>query len=185
MLTSASSKTALFSAFYLHQAGGPRVTGMTSAANAEFVRASGAYDEVLEYDQVVQLTGEAVVLLDYGSNLEVREAIAAHLGSALAKNFVMGTTHAPALDRLLDTSRLAGPTPETFPAQLAVTTRRQELGGDEYDRRTATALAAARAWSPKWLTITEQQGMDAVAEFYASLCAGTVPPSVGQALLPH
>lgn len=185
VLTSASSKTALFSAFYLRAGGGPRVVGMTSAAHAAFVRAAGAYDEVLEYGEIEQLSADTAVLLDYGSNVEVRNAIAARLGQALVRNFTMGIAHAPPLDRLLDTSKLAGPTPETFPAQIAVSTRRQELGGEEYDRLTAAALVAARAWTPEWLTITEHTGMDAVDKVYASLCAGTVPPSVGHVLFPH
>jgi Protein of unknown function (DUF2855) len=158
VFTSASSKTALFTAYFLHQLGGARVVGLTSSGNVGFVRRTGTYDTVLEYGDVAELTGAGVVLLDYGSNLDVRTAVTTHCGSSLVKNFGLGMSHAPDLERLLDTSSLVGPTPELFPAQLAVSTRRRELGGEEYDRRTAAALAAARSWSRGWLTIVEGGG---------------------------
>lgn len=185
VVTSASAKTALFTAHFLHQPGGPRIVGLTSSGHLDFVRGTHAYDEVLAYADVADLTGDGAVLLDYGSNLDVRSAVTAHYGPSLVKNFAMGLSHAPDLERLLDTSSLAGPAPEMFPAQLAVTTRRRELGGEEYDRRTAAALAAARSWSDGWLTITEHHGAGAVADVYRSLLDGSVAPDTGHVLLPQ
>ncbi len=185
VLTSASSKTALFTAYFLHQLGGPRVVGLTSSCNLDFVHSTGTYDEVLEYGELAKLAGDRVALLDYGSNLDVRSAVTAHCGSSLVKNFAMGISHAPDLQRLLDTSSLAGPTPEMFPAQLAVTTRREELGGGEYDRRTAAALVASRSWSRGWLTITEGHGAEDIAAVCRVLLDGSVAPDTGHVLLPQ
>ena len=55
ILSSASSKTAFGLAHLLHLRKDIRVIGLTSAANAQFVRSLGCYDEVVAYDEVTSL----------------------------------------------------------------------------------------------------------------------------------
>lgn len=184
VLTSASSKTALLSAFFVRALGGPRVVGLTSPGNRSFVEGTDAFDQVLPYDEVGRLAGDGVVLLDYAGNVEVRSAVADTCGAALVKHFAMGLAQAPDLGQLMDTASLPGPAPEMFPAQLAVSARRRELGGPEYDRRTAEAMASARSWTEGWLTLVEGHGTEAVAEVYRRLVEGGAPPDAGHVLLP-
>ena len=66
-----------------------------------------------------------------------------------------------------------------FPAQLAVTTRRKEQGGEEHDRRTAGALVGSRFWFQGWLTITEGQGAEDLGTLYRTPLDGSVAPNTG------
>ena len=55
ILASASSKTALATAFLLSRRRGPEVIGLTSAGNLGFVEGLGVYDRAVTYDQVESL----------------------------------------------------------------------------------------------------------------------------------
>src|SRR3984957_14101828 len=58
ILSSASSKTAFGLAHLLHLRKNIRVIGLTSAANAPFVRSLGCYDEIVTYDEVTSLPAD-------------------------------------------------------------------------------------------------------------------------------
>lgn len=184
VLSSASSKTALMTAFFLRSLGAPRVVGLTSPGNRQFVLDTGAFDQVETYGDLDHLNGKGFVFLDYAGNITVRAGVVDACGTSLVKHFAMGMAQAPDLGQLMDTSSLGGPPPELFPAQLAVTSRRRELGGEEYDLRTVAAMSDARSWTNDWLAIIEGQGMDAVEGVYRSLLAGDVSPNSGHVLLP-
>src|SRR4029453_5718170 len=64
VLSSASSKTALGPAFLLHERAAG-VIGLTSPRNAGFVRDTGYYDGVLDYDRVADLLREPTVFVDF------------------------------------------------------------------------------------------------------------------------
>jgi len=62
MLSSASSKTAFGLAHLLHTWRKPiRVIGLTSAANTDFVKSLGCYDEVVTYNDVTSLPADQPV----------------------------------------------------------------------------------------------------------------------------
>src|ERR1700742_1906681 len=61
ILSSAASKTAFGLAHLLHLRKDMRVIGLTSAANAPFVRSLGCYDEVVAYDEVTLLPADRPV----------------------------------------------------------------------------------------------------------------------------
>src|ERR1700722_1870938 len=61
ILSSASSKTAFGLAHLLHLRQDMRVIGLTSAANTDFVRSLGCYDEVVAYDEVTSLPADRPV----------------------------------------------------------------------------------------------------------------------------
>ena len=73
IVTSASSKTSIALAHCLARRGGARVIGLTSAANQEFVRKLGLYDEIVRYDAADSLPSEGrAVLVDMAGNAAVR-----------------------------------------------------------------------------------------------------------------
>src|ERR1700716_1468581 len=74
MLSSASSKTAFGLAHLLHTLRKDiRVVGLTSAANTDFVRSLGCYDDVVTYDRVTSLPPDSpVALVDMAGNSELR-----------------------------------------------------------------------------------------------------------------
>ncbi len=94
MLSSASSKTAFGLAHLLHTRKDVRVIGLTSAANADFVRSLGCYDEVVSYDRVTSLRPDsAVAFVDMAGNSELRETLHRHFGDQMKYSGRIGLTH--------------------------------------------------------------------------------------------
>src|SRR5260370_3502812 len=95
MLSSASSKTAFGLAHLLHTLRKEvRVIGLTSAANTDFVRSLGCYDEVVTYDAVTSLPSDApVAFVDMAGNSELRATLHRHFGDQMKYSGRIGLTH--------------------------------------------------------------------------------------------
>ena len=97
VLASASSKTALATAFLLSRdpPGRPEVIGLTSPAHADFCRRLPVYDRVFAYGDVGAVpTGVPTALLDMAGNAALRAAIHGHLRNDLTySGQVVGWTH--------------------------------------------------------------------------------------------
>src|SRR6201981_3257931 len=80
LLSSASSKTAFGLAHLLHpRRPSIRVIGLTSAANVEFVRSLGCYDEIVTYDRATSLPPDSpVAFVDMAGNSELRAKLHRH-----------------------------------------------------------------------------------------------------------
>jgi uncharacterized protein DUF2855 len=80
LLSSASSKTVFGLAHLLHtQRTAIRVIGLTSAANADFVRSLGCYHEVVTYDRVTTLPQDVpVAFVDMAGNGELQASLHHH-----------------------------------------------------------------------------------------------------------
>src|SRR2546423_15666123 len=74
VVSSASSKTAIGTAFLLHQRPPIEVIGLTSARNVAFVEGLGVYDRVVPYDDADGLGAERAAFIDIAGNAEVRDA---------------------------------------------------------------------------------------------------------------
>ena len=85
MLSSASSKTAFGLAHLLHTLRKDiRVIGLTSAANTDFVRSLGCYDDVVTYDRVTSLPSDSpVAFVDMAGNSELRATLHRHFGDRM------------------------------------------------------------------------------------------------------
>src|SRR6201996_5556569 len=84
ILSSASSKTAFGLAHLLHLRKNIRVIGLTSAANAPFVRSLGCYDEVVAYDEVTSLPADLpVAFVDMAGNSALRATLHRHFGEGV------------------------------------------------------------------------------------------------------
>lgn len=82
--SSASSKTAIGTAFQLSRRRAVEVIGLTSPANLAFVEGLGIYDRVVGYDDVAGLEPTSAVFVDIAGDGGVREAVHRHYSDQLA-----------------------------------------------------------------------------------------------------
>jgi hypothetical protein len=175
LVSSASSKTALGLAYELGSSGA-RVTGLTSARNLEFVRATGIYDEVATYDAVGSLDpAVATVTVDMAGDGALRRAIHEQFGDALRRSILVGATHASVASFAPDPG-LPGPAPAFFFAPDRLRERAREWGADVFEARVERAFAAFSAWSEGWLGLEQVAGEDAVLGAYGRVLRGEVRP---------
>lgn len=174
VLSSASSKTAIGTAFLLAERGAPAVIGLTSARHAAAVRALGVYDDVLPYEEAPSLPGLAAVYLDFSGSTEVRRSVHERYGDALAHSSVIGGTH---WDAIGGGGELRGPDPVFFFAPDRIRARTTEWGRDELDRRLAAAWSRFSAWTDGWLSYRDVRGPDAVRAAFVELLDGRVGAS--------
>ena len=68
--------------------------GLTSAANAAFVKSLGCYDEVVTYDRVTSMPADSpVAYVDMAGNSELREKLHRHFGEQMKYSGRVGLTH--------------------------------------------------------------------------------------------
>lgn len=174
LLTSASSKTALATAFNLKAAGG-RPIGLTSAGNRAFVERTGFYDRVLTYDEVESLDAAAPsVLVDFAGNGALKAQLHAHLNGLTASHIVGDTAW--------DTpgeAELAGPQPALFFAPSAWEARAREIGPAAFDAELGASLTAFLETTPNWLRVETVTGAQGHADAFGRLLANRSAPDIG------
>lgn len=175
VLSSASSKTALGLAFLLHARGGVEVIGLTSKGNADFVRGTGYYDRVVDYDAIASLPRDPTVFVDFAGNGKVLEGVHRHFADQLRHSSQVGVTH---WERMNAPADLPGPAPAFFFAPSHLVQRQQEWGAAEFWRRLADAMQRFIA-STTWLRVTEHRGPAAVEKLYRAMVDGKVDPAEG------
>jgi hypothetical protein len=180
VLSSASSKTALGTAFLLARREGVEVIGLTSPRNVGFVERLGVYDTVVPYEDVATLPGEASLYVDMAGDAELRRAVHEHLGEALAHDCVVGATHHDRMDAVADP--LPGPRPTFFFAPDRVAERTREWGRDGLEARLADAWRPFVEWTSGWLEFVHGRGPEAVERAYLDLLDGRTDASVGHVL---
>jgi Protein of unknown function (DUF2855) len=178
---SASSKTAIGFAQRASERGVGAVVGVTSPANADFVRSLGFYTDVVIYDELDSLPVADAVLIDMSGDAATVAAIHERLAEHLRYSMIIGKSHHDAPPVPITT----GPTPELFFAPTEVGRRLDEWGAEEYQRRTADALAAFVEASSQWLTVERSAGPDAAEATWRAVYDGAVPPSIGRIVSLH
>ena len=182
IVLSASSKTAIGFAQRASERGLGAIIGVTSAANAEFVRSLGWYDDVLTYDALAALpAGGGAVVIDMAGNSAVLAAVHEHFGDRLAHSMIVGMSHH-------DTEPVevtAGPTPSFFFAPTEVSRRLEQWGRADYQRRSADALRDFVRGSERWLSVERSSGPEAAEATYHEVFDGTVPPATGRVVSLH
>jgi hypothetical protein len=192
LLSSASSKTAVATAFCLArrrgQPGALRVVGLTSAAHLDFTRALGCYDEVQPYEALAELDPRVPsVYVDFAGNGALRLAVHSHFQDTLAHSASIGGTHWEALAAPGISARLPGPRPTLFFAPAQVKKRSapppEGWGRAGLDSRIAAAwqafIAAATTVGTPWVEISHRHGPEAVLQAYAEVLAGRSSPRQG------
>lgn len=93
LLSSASSKTAIGTAFQLSKRSGVQVVGLTSAANRAYCESLGCYHRVLAYEELGALAPDtACVYLDFAGSTPLRRSIHKHFRN-LKHSSSIGLTH--------------------------------------------------------------------------------------------
>lgn len=178
VLSSASSKTALGLAFLSRARGGASVVGLTSARHIGFVRDTGYYDRVVDYDAVATLPAEPAVFVDFAGDGALLERVHRRLDDRLRHSAQVGVTH---WERMAAPADLPGPAPAFFFAPDQLLKRIQEWGPAELQRRLGEATRRFVA-STTWLRVVEGHGVDAVERVYRAMVDGAVDPAEGHIL---
>jgi Protein of unknown function (DUF2855) len=184
ILSSASSKTAFGLAHLLHsQRDSVTVIGLTSAANVDFVRSLGCYDEVLTYEQVTSVPSTTpVVYADMAGNSRLRETLHRHFGEGMRYSARIGLTHRATLP---DEPELPGAKPRFFFAPDHMKKRAKDWGPGGIEQRFGAAWAGLVPKLENWLTVVESRGPTAVQQVYLDTLAGRIPPDQGHMLSLH
>jgi hypothetical protein len=176
---SASSKTGLGLCNLLMRLSGgrPRVIGLTSARNLDFLRSLGMCDDVRTYQQIGDLDASLpTAFVDMSGSAEVISGIHGHFGENLKLSTGVGATH-------WQGPRFRGEgasVPHNFffaPAQFMK--REQEWGPGEVIRRASREAARMSLELRGALSIQRVTGAEAVARAFSRLVANEIPPSIG------
>ena len=182
IVLSASSKTAIGFSQRAAKRDGLAVVGLTSSANADFVRSLGFYDSVVTYDEIDDPnTGIALldsVVIDMAGNPNVLAAVHQRLGDRIKHSMMIGRSHHDAVPTVA-AGPLPGPTPQFFFAPTELDRLVENWGAAEYRRRTTEATHEFIDASRAWMSVDERRGSDGPASAWASIYAGEVTPDVG------
>lgn len=178
LLLSASSKTALGTAYCLKARGGLPVVGLTSGSNKTFVEETAFYNEVFTYDNITDMNPDIkTVVVDMSGNMGVIGTLEAHFEENLTYICRVGISHWQEAAKV-PPKRTSTPTAFFFAPDRAK--KRVEDWG-----QAGFAKTLGGRWMPfldsakDWLTIEKQQGIGPVLENYKELLNGQSGPSKG------
>jgi hypothetical protein len=174
IVSSASSKTAIGSAYLFARREGLHVVGLTSPGNLGFVRSLGCYDSVLPYDAIDDLDVGPSVYVDVAGRRDVTHAVHTRLGDGLRHSMVVGDTHWD--DTTEAVGALPGPRPEFLFAPAQIAKRRTDWGRDGFETAVAAAWDTFSPWTDGWLSIRHAEGPVATEAVYRSVLDGRVDP---------
>jgi len=167
VLSSASSKSAIGTAHLL--SGHRSVIGLTSASRREAVADTGAYAQVLTYDEVAALPGGTAAFLDFAGRPELTAAVHRHYGAHLRYSALAGFTQGLGA---VAGGALPGPAPELFSVPEYILARAREVGMPALGQRFEEALAEFGSWCAAWLSVEHVVGAVGVASAYRSVLDG-------------
>jgi hypothetical protein len=175
-LSSASSKTAYGLAFLLSRdEDAPRVIGLTSERNREFVESLGVYGQTVTYDDIAGAldADEALVYVDLSGDAEVRAAVHRTAAGRLKHSCAVGLTHWEDVDGPSD---LPGPAPEFFFAPTHIDRLTKDIGGAELQRRMGEAWAAFAGRLEGWMEVERLGGAHELERAWLALVEGAADP---------
>lgn len=183
LIASASSKTAIGLAQALGQrASRPRIVGLTSAGNADYVGSLGLYDEVVTYDAIGKMNASvASAMVDMAGNPQVAASVHNHFTDALKASIVVGKSHWDSTD---DGTSLAGPARQMFFAPGRSEKRIAEWGPDGFRQKLEAAWLGFADLAPRLLAIEKRQGADAALAAYHETVAGKADAKTGLVIVP-
>ena len=174
LITSASAKTALATAYNLKRAGHPAI-GLTSPANKGFVEQTGFYAQVLTYDALENLDpATPSVIVDFAGNGALKARLHRHLKALSASHIVGDTDWAAPADEPLE-----GPQPALFFAPTHWANRIREIGQQAFDAELNSSMAAFLATTPNWLHLETAQGPQGYTDSFNRLLANKLKPDEG------
>ena len=154
--------------------------GLTSAANADFVRSLGCYDEVVSYDNLPALPqDQPVAFVDMAGNGDLRARLHRQFGDRLRYSGRIGLTHQ---SKSGDAPELPGAKPSWFFAPDQIHKRAREWGPGGIDTRFGAAWSGFAPKLERWITVIEGRGEEAVKQTYLDTLGGRVSPEQGHIL---
>mgnify|MGYP003461197807 CR=1 FL=1 len=186
LLSSASSKTALATAWCLRQRpDSARVVGATSPTRLPFASGLRLYDEVIAYDTLATLpASEPTLYIDFAGDIGFRRAVHEHWRDRLAYSCAVGVTHHTAMGA---SGGLPGPKPQFFFAPTQMQQRSapppQGLGRaglmQAIDASWAGFIGHATQGTIPWLTLDRRRGAGAIQAAYLETLRGSGDPARG------
>jgi hypothetical protein len=175
VFSSASSKTAIGTAFLLSQRDGVEVVGLTSRRGTEFAEGLGIYGSVVPYEEAGSLGGGPATFVDIAGDGGVRRAVHEAYGNDLLASIAVGATHHEQFGAG-GGGELPGPAPALFFAPDRVAKRTEDWGGAGLTERAAAAWQPFCSWAGGWLEVLEGEGFDAVERAWGEVLEGRVAP---------
>lgn len=178
LLLSASSKTALGTAFCLSKRTGVKVTGLTSARNSGFVESAGFYHHVKSYDEITALDPNIkTAIVDMAGNGGISKQLYAHFGDNIFYNCMVGKSHwkggrPPKTDK--------GAPPVMFFAPDQAKQRIKDWGSEGFAQKLGQVWAPFCRSAQDWLKIEKHDGVEAFKACYFALLKGESRADIGQ-----
>lgn len=176
LLSSASSKTALGTAWLLRDRSSVTVCGLTSARHRSFAAATGCFHQVHTYDDVARLDlNPPIAFIDFAGAAPLRHALHQRFGSSLVHALDVGATHraAPAQPGAAPSMRM-----QTFSGPDRISQRRADWGAQGLQARYGAAEARFLAAAARWLTIVQRLGPAQLEQAYRQVLEGRTDPAV-------
>jgi hypothetical protein len=182
IIISASSKTAIGLAQGLaEKKNTPKIVGLTSKNNTQFVKNLDCYDEVISYDSLKDLGNELSVMVDMSGNKLVLSSLQESLGHNILKCLTVGMTHwdkSNTMEEAIAQAELKERT-EFFFAPTHIQKRYNDWGKEGYNQRTTIFMNARAKQSLNWMTIKEISGLDNFIKIYKEIVSGNINPNEG------
>ena len=183
IVVSASSKTAIGLAQGLADTeNAPKIVGLTSPSNSQFVENLGCYDEVISYDELSNVDySVGSVMVDMAGNREILGTLHGELGDNMLKCLTVGMTHwdnETTAEDALGQAMLRDRT-EFFFAPAHIQKRIGDWGHDGYAEKTNLFMAARALQSKSWMQIKEIHGLENFTSTYEEVVAGKINPNEG------
>ena len=188
IIISASSKTGIGLAQGLaDNADSPKIVGLTSRNNTNFLEGLGCYDEVISYDQLEKINNQDLsVMVDMSGNQEILSSIQDSLGNNMVKCLTVGMTHwnkGGTVEDALAEAELQDRT-EFFFAPSHIQKRNSDWGVEGYNKRTSIFMSNRAEQSREWMQIKEISGLDKFIQTYQEIVSGDIKPNEGIIVLP-
>jgi hypothetical protein len=176
VISSASSKTAIGTAFLLSRRSGVELIGLTSERSQSFVDGLGIYDRSVTYDAIDSLERRPATFVDIAGDAEVRLRVHSLYEDDLLASIAVGATHWGSMAAGAGMS-LPGPAPTFFFAPDRAVKRTSDWGAKGLADRAADAWHPFCEWAGRWLEVEAGEGFPAVERAWVEALEGRVPPN--------
>jgi hypothetical protein len=179
ILIGASSKTGLALAYLLHQRKqnhhqSPKIIGLTSEKNMDFVKQLDLYDQVFLYDKINEIDlDKSYSLVDFSGNQLIQKSLQLYLGDSLKYNCSVGMTH---WDKNYMPEHKAPNKPILFFAPTHAQKRTQEWGAETFQAKLSQAWKDFIKYVNGWLVIDYIKERQVIEKMYLEMLEGKIDP---------
>lgn len=178
VILSASSKTALGTAYCLKARGALPVVGLTSEGNKAFVESTDFYNEVFTYDTITDMNPDVkTVVVDMSGNMGVIGTLEDHFEENLTYICRVGISHWQEAAKA-PPKRTATPTAFFFAPDRAKQ-RIADWGQGGFAQNLGASWMPFLDTASAWLSVEKSDGIEAVLENYKTLLNGHSAPDKG------